>query len=177
MSICEKLRNSGDKNGVCHVLTLLVEVICCCRWNIFCDQSPSGQLSSLAQGICYRCCPLQLQLTHTGLWSGAHSAKVWLWTHRLRRWLVNAIERRRKGLSAEHTGDTTTDFFIRRREKAKLVTKLTFLKMWRKNPIGSWGVTIPFKNDKIRIKIHGWWYDTRTICAHLDRSYMIWFSD
>lgn len=63
---------------------------------------------------------MQLQLTHTALWSGARSAKVWPWVHRLRRWLVNAIERRRKGLSAEHTGTQRNGFFIRRRGEEKL---------------------------------------------------------
>lgn len=122
--------DSDDKKEMHHLLTPLVEVNRCRRWNVFSDQGPSGQLSSLAQGMCYRRCPMQLQLTHTALWSGARSAKVWPQVHRLRRWLANAIERSRKGLSAEHTGTQRVAFSSDGEESGNFLTKLAFFFMW-----------------------------------------------
>lgn len=72
-----------------------------------------------------RHCPKQLQLTHTALWSGPQSVKVWPWVHRLRRWLVTAIERSRKGLSAERTGTQRVAFSSDEEQKGKL-TELAF---------------------------------------------------
>lgn len=70
-------------------------------------------------------CPKQLQLTHTALWSGLQSVKVWAWVHRLRRWLVTATERSGKGLSAEHTGTQRVAFSSDEEQKGKL-TELVF---------------------------------------------------
>ncbi len=39
------------------------------------------------------------------------------------------------------------------------------------------GVKIHFNNDTMCTTIHGWWYNTRTISAHLEQYNMIWFND
>lgn len=74
----------------------------------------------------HRHCPKQLQLTHTALWSGPQSVKVWAWVHRLRRWLVTAIERSRKGLSAERTGTQQVAFSPDEEQKGKLTESVFF---------------------------------------------------
>lgn len=54
----------------------------------------------------------------------------------MRRWLVNAIECRGKGLSAEHTGTQQVAFSSHTEEKAKLCHKARISKIWSKNQSG-----------------------------------------
>lgn len=87
--------------------------------------SAQSEVPSSSRASRRRHCPKQLQLTHTALWSGPQSVKVWPWVHRLRRWLVTAIERSRKGLSAERTGTQRVAFSSDEEQKGKL-TELAF---------------------------------------------------